>query len=153
MEFISGEPFVDRINRTFEPHLIDQLAEWYYNYHRVHGQIKGDPRLRNFIIHNDKIFGVDFEESREDSWMVDIAGVCASLLDTNPIFDLRKRKLCWRLLEKYLSFYAVRPGGETVSTDFVATIADTLKQTSQWRDDKTILELSERIQAEGLPTD
>jgi tRNA A-37 threonylcarbamoyl transferase component Bud32 len=153
MEFISGEPFVDRINRTFEPHLIDKLAEWYYKYHKVHGKIKGDPRLRNFIIHDDKIFGVDFEESREDLWMVDIAGVCASLLDTNPIHDPRKRKLSWQFLEKYLSFYPVRPGGETVNTDFITMIADTLKQTSQWRDDRTILELSEKIRAEGLPID
>ena len=153
MSFIPGEPFVDRINQTFEPHLIDKLAEWYYDYHRVHGQIKGDPRLRNFIIQDDQIFGVDFEESREDLWMVDIAGVCASLLDTDPIFDRRKRTLSWRFLEKYLSLYPVRPGGETVSTDFITAIADTLKQTSQWRDDREILELSEKIRAEGLSID
>ncbi|MHA1390384.1 MAG: hypothetical protein ACTSR9_18360 [Candidatus Thorarchaeota archaeon] len=153
MEYISGEPFVDRINQTFEPHLIDKLAEWYYNYHRVHGQIKGDPRLRNFIVHDDQIFGVDFEESREDHWMVDIAGVCASLLDTNPIFDRRKRTLSWRFLEKYLSLYPVQPGGETISNDFITTIADTLKQTSQWRNDREILQLSEKIRAEGLSTD
>lgn len=152
MEFIPGEPFVDRINRTFEPHLIDKLAEWYYNYHRVHGQIKGDPRLRNFIIHDDQIIGVDFEESRKDLWMVDIAGVCASLLDTDPIFDPRKRKLSWRFLEKYLSF-RVTPPDEKVYTDFITVIADTLKQTSQWREDRKILELSEKIRAEGLSSD
>ncbi|MCJ7817749.1 MAG: hypothetical protein MUP60_02760 [Candidatus Thorarchaeota archaeon] len=152
MSFISGETLVDRINQTFEPHLMDKLAEWYYNYHKVHGQIKGDPRLRNFIVHDNQIFGVDFEESREDLWMVDIAGVCASLLDTDPIFDLRKRTLSWRFLEKYLSF-RVTPPDETVYTDFITVIADTLKQTSQWRDDSEILELSERIRAEGLPID
>jgi len=152
MEFIPGEPFVDRINRTFEPHLIDKLAEWYYNYHKVHAQIKGDPRLRNFIINEDRIFGVDFEESHEDFWMVDIAGVCASLLDTNPIFDTRKQKLSWRFLEKYLSFINL-PRDETIDADFIATIADTLQQTSQWRDDQRILELSEKIRTEGLPSD
>jgi tRNA A-37 threonylcarbamoyl transferase component Bud32 len=153
MNFIPGETFVDMINQTFEPHLIDKLAEWYYKYHRAHGQIKGDPRLRNFIIQGDQIFGVDFEESREDLWMVDIAGVCASLLDTNPIFDRRKRTLSWRFLEKYLSLYPVPPRDETTHTNFVATIADTLKQTSQWRNDRKILELSEKIRAEGLSTD
>ena len=151
MTFIPGEPFVDRINQTFEPILIDRLAEWYYNYHRVHGQIKGDPRLRNFIIQNNQIFGVDFEESREDLWMVDIAGVCASLLDTDPIFDPRKRTLSWRFLEKYLSFH-IGPR-ETVYTDFISTLADTLKQTAEWRKDSKILELSEKIRDEGLPTD
>ncbi|MFW9842985.1 MAG: hypothetical protein ACFFEV_00235 [Candidatus Thorarchaeota archaeon] len=150
MEFIPGEPFVDRINRTFEPHLIDKLAEWYYNYHKVHGQIKGDPRLRNFIIQHDKIFGVDFEESREDHWMVDIAGVCASLLDTDPIFDPRKQKLSWRFLDTYLSFLDVSPN-ETIYADFIPTLADILKQTSEWRKDNKILELSEKIRTEGLP--
>ena len=153
MEYIPGEPFVDRINRTFEPHLIDKLAEWYYNYHRVHGQIKGDPRLRNFIIQNDQIFGVDFEESREDVWMVDIAGVCASLLDTDPIFDPRKQKLSLQFLEKYLSFYPVSPRQETTYSDFISTLADTLKQTAEWRKDSTILELSTKIRTEGLPID
>ena len=152
MSFISGETLVDRINQTFEPHLIDKLAEWYYNYHKVHGQIKGDPRLRNFIVHNNQIFGVDFEESGEGFWMVDIAGVCASLLDTNPIFDPRKRKLSWRFLEKYISFLDVSPD-ETMYTDFIPILADTLKQTSEWRKDSRILELSEKIRAEGLPID
>ena len=152
MEFIPGEPFVDRINRTFEPHLIDKLAEWYYNYHKVHGKVKGDPRLRNFILNNGKIYGVDFEESYEDHWMVDIAGVCASLLDTNPIFDPRKQKLSWRFLEKYLSLINL-PRDESVDADFIASIADTLRQTSEWRNDKKFLEFSEKIRTEGLPFD
>ena len=152
MEFIPGETFVDRINYTFEPHLIDRLAEWYYNYHKVHGKIKGDSRLRNFILNEDKIYGVDFEESYEDHWMIDIAGVCASLLDTDPIFDLRKQRLSWRFLEKYLSLINL-PRDETIDADFIATIADILKQTSEWRDDQRILELSETIRTEGLPFD
>ncbi|TFH03368.1 MAG: hypothetical protein E4H14_16790 [Candidatus Thorarchaeota archaeon] len=107
--------------------------------------------MRNFIIQDDQIFGVDFEESSEDLWMVDIAGVCASLLDTDPIFDSRKRTLSWRFLETYLSFH-IGPR-ETVYTDFISTLVDTLKQTSEWRKDSKILELSEKIRAEGLPFD
>ena len=151
MEFIPGELFVDRINRTFDPLLIDKLAEWYNKFHQVHGKIKGDPRLRNFIIQDDQIFGVDFEESRGDLWKVDIAGVCASLLDTNPINDPRKRTLSWQFLEKYLSFH-IGPR-ETIYSDFTSTLADILKQTSEWRKDSKILELSEKIRAEGLPFD
>jgi thiamine kinase-like enzyme len=152
MEFISGEPFVDRINHTFEPHLIDKLAEWYYKYHQVHGQIKGDPRLRNFIIQNDQIFGVDFEESRKDHWMLDIAGVCASLLDTNPIDDIRKRRLAWRFLDKYLLYLGI-PKDETIYSDFTSIVADTLEQTAKWRQDSRIMELSEKIRTEGIRVD
>ena len=150
MEFIPGQPFVDRINHTFEPHLIDLLAEWYYKYHQVHGQIKGDPRLRNFIIQNGQVFGVDFEESQEGDWILDIAGVCASLLDTNPIYDARKRKLCWQFLEKYLSLNGIQQN-ENINADFISILADILKQTSEWRKDSRILELSETIRADGLP--
>jgi tRNA A-37 threonylcarbamoyl transferase component Bud32 len=151
MEFIPGDIFVDRINQTFDSNLMVRLAEWYSIYHRVHRLIKGDPRLRNFIIHNDKIIGVDFEESQQGHWMIDIAGVCASLLDTNPIFDEQKRKLCWLFLEQYLSFSNIQQN-EALNTHFLSTLADTLEQTAQWRNDETILKLSEKIRAEGLPT-
>lgn len=151
MSFIPGETFVDRINHTFEPNLIDNLAKWYYNYHSVHEQIKGDPRLRNFICHDDQIFGVDFEESGSGPWMLDIAGVSASLLDTNPVFDLRKRVLSWRLLESYLSLFGKKRDAST-DKEFISTLADILKQTSVWRQDDRILKLSERIRTEGLPT-
>lgn len=150
MNFISGETFVDRINHTFEPHLIDKLAKWYYNYHTAHKQIKGDPRLRNFICHDNQIFGVDFEESCSGPWMLDIAGVSASLLDTNPVFDQRKRVLSWRFLESYLSLFG-KKRDESVDKEFISTLADILKQTSVWRKNDSILDYSEKIRVEGLP--
>ncbi|MHA1613857.1 MAG: hypothetical protein ACTSYJ_03365 [Candidatus Thorarchaeota archaeon] len=152
MEYIPGELFVDRINRTFEPHLIDKLAKWYYSYHTTHKQIKGDPRLRNFICHDNQIFGVDFEESCSGPWMLDIAGVCASLLDTNPVFDQRKRVLSWRFLESYLSLLG-KKRDESLDKEFISILADILKQTSVWRKNESILEYSEKIRAEGLPID
>ncbi|MCK5389796.1 MAG: hypothetical protein KAJ36_04860 [Candidatus Thorarchaeota archaeon] len=152
MSFIPGETFVDRINHTFEPHLIDKLAKWYYNYHTAHKQIKGDPRLRNFICHDDQIFGVDFEESCSGPWMLDIAGVSASLLDTNPVFDQRKRVLSWRFLESYLSLLGNKRD-EATDKEFISTLADILKQTSVWRESDRILDISEKIRVEGLPTD
>ena len=152
MSFIPGETFVDRINRTFEPHLIDKLAKWYYNYHTAHNQIKGDPRLRNFIYHDEQIFGVDFEESCSGPWMLDIAGVSASLLDTNPVFDQRKRVLSWRFLESYLSLFGNKRD-EATDKEFISTLADILKQTSVWRESDRILDISEKIRVEGLPTD
>jgi thiamine kinase-like enzyme len=149
MSFIPGETLVDRINSTFDPHLIDLLAQWYYNYHSVHKQIKGDPRLRNFIYYENALYGVDFEESCPGPWILDIAGVSASLLDTNPIFDSRKRALSWHLLDSYLSLLGQERDAK-IETEFTTVIADTLKQTSIWRKNTRILELSEVIRAEGL---
>jgi tRNA A-37 threonylcarbamoyl transferase component Bud32 len=150
MSFISGETLVDIINATFDPHLIDLLAQWYYNYHSVHRQIKGDPRLRNFIYHENVLYGVDFEESCSGPWMLDIAGISASLLDTNPIFDSRKKKLSWHLLDSYLSLLGQERDAK-IETEFTKTIADALKLTSIWRKDTRILELSETIRTKGLP--
>lgn len=150
MDYITGEPLVDILNRTFEPSLIDMLAEWYYNYHTAHDMIKGDPRLRNFIHHNGRIYGVDYEESRPDKWVLDIGGTAASLLDTNPIFDVRKRKMCWTLLETYLDLI----GGERtpeIENEFNVIVADTLKQTAIWRKNKRIMSISEDIRKNGIP--
>ena len=63
MDFISGEPLTERINRTFEPALIGDLAKWYYDYHSIRDMIKGDPRLRNFICAEKVLVGLDFEET------------------------------------------------------------------------------------------
>jgi tRNA A-37 threonylcarbamoyl transferase component Bud32 len=151
MDFISGNLLVDTLNQSFNPELTDMLAKWYYNYHSAHGMIKGDPRLRNFIHHNGQIYGVDFEESRSADWMLDIGGTAASLLDTNPIFDIRKRRLCWRFLEKYLGFTG-NSRTEEIDQKFITTVADVLKQTSEWREDSEILNLSENIRLNGIPT-
>ncbi|MHA2359491.1 MAG: RIO1 family regulatory kinase/ATPase domain-containing protein [Candidatus Thorarchaeota archaeon] len=152
MDFISGNLLVDSLNQSFRPEFVDMLAEWYYNYHSAHDMIKGDPRLRNFIHHNGQIYGVDFEESRSADWMLDIGGTAASLLDTNPIFDVRKRRLCWRFLNQYLTLKKQKRT-EEINQNFIATVADTMKQTSEWRENSEILKLSENIRQNGIPTD
>jgi tRNA A-37 threonylcarbamoyl transferase component Bud32 len=150
MDYIIGEPLIDVLNLTFEQSLIDILAEWYYNYHTAHNMIKGDPRLRNFIHNNGRIFGVDYEETRPGHWILDIGGAAASLLDTDPIFDVRKQKMCWTLLETYLDLIGEEKAVE-VEDDFNKTVADTLKQTAIWREDDRIMSISESIQENGIP--
>ena len=152
MEYLEGELLVDRLNRTFEESLSGDIALWYYEFHRSQNIVKGDPRLRNFICTPNGLFGVDFEEAGPGKWMADIAGISASILDTDPIFDPRKRILVWSVLDKYLALI-----GETKTKEIVAlyirTIADTLEQTSRWRDDPGIMDLSKRIRDTGIPSD
>lgn len=150
MDYIAGEPLVDILNRTFESSLMDILAEWYYNYHRAHDMIKGDPRLRNFIHSNGRIYGVDYEETRPGSWILDIGGSAASLLDTNPIFDVRKQKMCWALLDTYLDLIGEKHTSE-IENEFNETVADTLKQTAIWRKNDKIMLISESVRESGIP--
>jgi len=149
MYFLRGEPLVDLINRTFEPSLIDELAIWYHKFHESFNSIKGDPRLRNFLLCDDTLYGLDFEEAKPGHWILDIAGASASLLDTNPINDSRKRAMVWQLLEKYLSLTNEE---RTVEIDllFVKTIADVLTQTAEWRKDDQIRMLADNIRTDGI---
>lgn len=150
MAFIDGSPLVDVLNKEFAPSLIERLAEWYYNFHHKTGHIKGDPRLRNFILSKEQIYGFDFEEYRRDHWMVDIGGISASILDTRPVFDTRKVKLSWHLLETYLAL-SNRERDRTLDTHFSEVIADALEQTAKWRSDDRILAHSKRVRQLGLP--
>ncbi len=152
MDYITGEPLVDILNRTFEPSLIGMLADWYYNYHRAHDMIKGDPRLRNFIHNNGQIYGVDYEESRPDFWILDIGGTAASLLDTDPVFDVRKQKMCWTLLDTYLDLIGEKKTSE-IENEFNETVADTLRQTAIWRKNEEIMSISEAIRENGIPVE
>ena len=152
MDFISGESLTERINRTFDPTLIDDLAKWYYDYHSIRNMIKGDPRLRNFICAENVLVGLDFEETISGHWILDIGGVSASLLDTKPVFDSRKRKLVWHLLEEYLS---LRGKERSKSNDglFITTVSEALKRTAYWRKDNDILALADQIRESGIPVD
>lgn len=152
MSFVSGELLVERINRTFDPELIDALAKWYYRYHTVNGVLKGDPKLKNFIYSGGMIFGVDFEESRPGDWVLDVGGIAASLLDTTPVFDGRKRVLAWRLLERYL-FLKGEARGRDVDAVFVQTVSNSLKETAHWRRDDSLLLLAKKVSQFGIPVD
>lgn len=106
-EYIEGHNLCDLI--TQKPYLkyAKSLAVWLAKYHaafqRANGQVlvKGDSRIRNFIMSNSQLFGVDFEESQYDDYHKDIAQACGSILDTDPLFTPKKLKLCQTLIHSY----------------------------------------------------
>ncbi len=151
MEYIPGPPLIERIHETYSTEDIDKLASWYHRFHSIHNLIKGDSRLRNFIVKdNSTIYGVDFEEVQSGEWIVDIGGAAASLLDTNPIFDIRKRKLAWRLFEKYLLLSGFNRTKKQ-ETAFIQSVAKALQQTAIWRNDDELKRLSHQIRTNGIP--
>ncbi len=150
MQYISGESLVDVLNRTLENRYAAMLAHWYYDFHKTTGMVKGDPRLRNFILADDMLWGVDFEEAREGPWLLDIGGIAASILDTDPIFTPEKRRMVWLLLDEYLGLIGQSRTG-AIEERFQAVTADTLAETAVWRKDKRIKTLSERVRQEGIP--
>ena len=152
MEYLDGQPLVDALNLEFDTSLIEKLAEWYHIFHQRTGHIKGDPRLRNFIVSKGQIYGFDFEEYRRGHWIEDIGGISASILDTNPVFDKRKVKLVWHLLETYL-LLADKERNKTIDVHFSEVIANALEQTAKWRNDDQILAHSRKVRQNGLADD
>lgn len=150
LSFIEGELLVDRINRTFDTALIDNLAQWYHDFHSHQDLLKGDPRLRNFIIGSDGLYGLDFEEATEGHWVIDIGGIAASLLDTDPINDPRKQKMVWQLLETYLVLKGIERTKD-IEQDYLEVISTTLRATGVWRKSGTLVSLADAIEKNGLP--
>ncbi|MHA1350819.1 MAG: RIO1 family regulatory kinase/ATPase domain-containing protein [Promethearchaeota archaeon] len=103
---------------------IEKLANWLSKLHinniiedKEHSHVKvlnkGDTRLRDFIynLSDDKMVGLDFEDSYQGNHIDDIAWICCSLLDTNPgIFEKNNPKAKIELLNLFLkSYYRINP--------------------------------------------
>ncbi len=149
LSYIKGELLVDRLNKLFEVRLIDELAQWYFDFHSLQPLLKGDPRLRNFIVGSDGLYGFDFEEATKGHWIVDIGGIAASLLDTDPINDPRKQVMVSRLLSKYLRLKRTERTTD-IEQDFLNVISTFLKQTAKRRNSVELSVLANQIEKNGL---
>ena len=155
MNYILGENLCDLINNedtSFDEkkRLVLLLAEWFNDFHNFYKdnnefKIRGDSTLRNFIF-TDRIWGVDFEESRKGNPVEDIAGMCSSILTTDPMFTSEKFNLCKIFIDEYLK---LAPGRIININD---EIAYSLLEKIQWRpDDEEILRtFSKKIRKQGL---
>jgi tRNA A-37 threonylcarbamoyl transferase component Bud32 len=153
--YIVGENLCDLINDeeiSFgeKKRLVILLADWFVKFHNFFKKeegfkIRGDSILRNFIF-ADKIWGVDFEEFRSGKPVEDIAGMCSSILSTDPMFTSEKFKLCEIFIESY------KETVDWVLNDLYDEIAYALLEKIQWRpDDEEILrKFSKKIKEKGL---
>jgi tRNA A-37 threonylcarbamoyl transferase component Bud32 len=155
MNYIIGENLCDIINddkTSFDEkkRLLILLADWFFNFHNYFKKedqfrIRGDCNLRNFIL-TDKIWGLDFEESRTGRVVEDIAGLCSSILSTDPMFISEKFKLCKTFIESYTK---LAPGRILKVNN---EIAYALLEKIQWRPDQEeiLRKFSKKIREEGL---
>jgi len=153
--YIIGENLCDIINNektTIEEkkRLMILLADWFLQFHshfKTNDEfyIRGDSTLRNFIL-TDRIWGVDFEESRIGKPVEDIAGMCASILTTNPMFTNEKFHLCRIFIDTYVK---QAPGRIININD---EIAYSLLEKIQWRpeDEEILRKYNEKIKKDGL---
>lgn len=75
---------------------VSRLCYWFKAFHNalpeVNGRrlIMGDVNFRNFIVVNEKVYGIDLEECREGSIEEEVGSLCAFALTYNPSFTLWK---------------------------------------------------------------
>jgi tRNA A-37 threonylcarbamoyl transferase component Bud32 len=155
MNYILGENLCDIINNektTFseKKRLMFLLAEWFQKFHEYFKKediflIRGDSILRNFIL-TDRIWGVDFEESRKGKPIEDIARMCSSILNTDPMFTNDKFKLCEIFIESY------KKSAMWNLINISEEISYALLERIQWRpnDEKLLREYSNKIRKQGL---
>jgi len=108
MEFLPGENLCDFVNlkSSEKTKVMNRLAEWFLDFHsffRDRRIIRGDSILRNFIVDEEKLYGLDFEESRIGKVEEDLAEMCISILTTDEKFTDEKFRLCKLLLQSYES--------------------------------------------------
>lgn len=156
MNYIIGENVCDLINDqriSFEEkkRVIDLLADWLAKFHSVFKsdegfRIRGDASLRNFILSRDHIFGVDFEESRVGKPVEDVAGVCGSILSSDPMFTDEKFQLCQQFLNAY------RRVATWPVENLNGEIAYALLERIQWRpkDEDLLRKVAAKIRTKGL---
>jgi tRNA A-37 threonylcarbamoyl transferase component Bud32 len=155
LSYIIGENLCDIINNedvTFEEkeRLMVLLADWYVKFHNYFKTednffIRGDSNLRNFIF-SDKIWGLDFEESRIGNPIKDIGDICSSILCTDPMFTNEKFHFCDILIQSY------KDSIRYILGSYIDEISYSLLERIQWRpnDEKIIRKYSKKIKERGL---
>ncbi len=153
--YINGENLCDILNNNDvkiveKQRLMSLLADWFNDFHNFFKKdkdfvIRGDSSLRNFIF-TDKIWGLDFEESRVGRPVEDLAGICASILSTDPMFTKEKFTLCKIFLDRYNE---LAPGRiNNISNE----VAYALLENIQWRpaDEDVLRKQSKKIRVHGI---
>jgi tRNA A-37 threonylcarbamoyl transferase component Bud32 len=153
--YIMGKNLCDVINDSdvsFEQKqkMMTSLSAWFASFHEHFKsedgfRIRGDASLRNFI-YKDGVWGVDFEESRPGKPVEDIAGMCASILSTDPMFTDEKFQLCRIFIDSYRKLV-------TWPLDNISeAIAYGLLERIQWRpkDEEILRKNAKHIRKHGL---
>jgi len=106
MEFIEGPNVCDLMNDTLEGRYAVELGKWFAQFHLAFKRngltlVRSDSILRNFLEASNGTYGVDFEEAHVGDGLEDVGQICASILDTDPVFTPKKYELCRTLITAY----------------------------------------------------
>ncbi|HOP08926.1 MAG TPA: RIO1 family regulatory kinase/ATPase [Candidatus Methanofastidiosa archaeon] len=140
MEYVDGSPLSDR--KCLSSDQCRGIAEWLHEFHAaLPGMKRGDAMLRNFLEHEEKIYGIDFEEAGAGDQLEDVSMLCASILTESPIFEASKI-MCAR---KIVGIYSMLSGTDVHDRCVDLIGRDLFAIYRRWRDhrgrkDKNLLQ-------------
>ncbi|MDQ1372474.1 MAG: hypothetical protein QG582_1390 [Candidatus Thermoplasmatota archaeon] len=110
--------------------LADSLARWLARFHTVFdfGLARGDTILRNFIITESEVVGLDFEEAVHGDTLLDLGQMCASAMMTDPVFTSQKIAFAGHLADRYWAC-----SGQRRSGDLAGAVSAAVRHYSQFR--------------------
>jgi tRNA A-37 threonylcarbamoyl transferase component Bud32 len=131
--------------------IIHLLVDWFVRFHTFFKseegfRLRGDATVRNFILSKGKVWGVDFEESRQGKPTEDLATFCVSLLSTDPMFTEEKFQLCQSFINGY------RKSVKWIVENINAEISYAMLERIQWRpkDEELLRKYATGIRTKGL---
>ena len=106
LEYISGDRCDSLVNHMFSSEAVNKLAKWLAGFHTTltsDGRpcIMNDAELSNFVMSEDRVFGLDLEDVSPGEPLNDLGSLVSSVLGSEPIFTPIKFDLCMHLLETY----------------------------------------------------
>ncbi len=128
LEYLPGDNLCDVLNVTIDQSLAVLLGQWLAHFHNHFSKgsgsstlLKGDVRLRNFIVQEGVLYGVDFESCHHGPFHEDVVEASAAILDTSPgIEDPLFVPVKLVLLQSFLSAYldaSTIPGARDMLAD------------------------------------
>ncbi len=105
-EYIQGETCDTLINHMFSNQAAEGMGGWLASFHGLLGRgpirkVTKDAVLSNFLLSDDRIFGVDLEDAGPGDPLDDVGQLCAAILGSEPYFTPIKFDLCLRMLQCY----------------------------------------------------
>lgn len=106
LEYVPGERCDSLINHLFNAEAARKLGSWLARFHQelseeAYQTVMADAELTNFLYWDDKIYGIDLEDSGAGEPLDDLGQLIASILGSEPVFTPIKFDLCMKLLDSY----------------------------------------------------
>lgn len=109
LEYISGKNCKRLFDKTedekVKKRILSSIASWLAKFHKEFElkKCRGDSILANFILVDDKVYGLDFEEAEDGDSYSDVGDLCTSILRLRPAFTDERFSQTKFFLNEYFS--------------------------------------------------